>query len=159
MISILVLSLVASLSGQCTVVDTTIKGNSMQGLLFDKQKISVRSMECEGLERFDHLLFTHDETESAVVKQLWGFPGDTLKVEDNGTFYVNGVKAITPFKRPYVLLGSAKTRLKKLEGTIDGYLLLGQPGSLDSARAGLFHEKDLLGWVDKEETFIEEQRR
>lgn len=138
---------------QCDTIETTISGNSMQGILFNGQKITVYTPPCGAFELYDHLLFTHEETPNAVVKQLWGKPGDILKVNKNGSFTVNGVKALTPFKKPYILLGAYKTRFKKLEGPLEGYLLLGHPGSLDSARMGLIPEENIIGFVKREEPY------
>lgn len=138
----------------CETIETTISGNSMQGILFDGQKITVHTPACGAFELYDHLLFTHEETPNAVVKQLWGKPGDTIKVNRTGSFTVNGVKAMTPFGKPYVLLGAYKTRFKKLEGKpLEGYLLLGHPGSLDSARMGLIPEENIIGFVKREEPY------
>ena len=137
----------------CEITQSSVSGNSMQGILWDKQDISIRSMSCEGFKRYDHLVFTHEETPNAIIKQLWGFPGDTITVHKDGSFSVNGKKATTPFKRTYKLLGAYKTRLKKMaaEGPLKGYLVLGHPGSLDSARVGLISEKQILGWVSNAE--------
>lgn len=149
---------------RCETIETTISGNSMQGILFDGQKITVYTPPCGAFERYDHLLFTHAETPNAVVKQLWGLPGDAIEVRRNGTFTVNGVIALTPFKRPYVLNGSAKRRIKKLQGKpLDGYLVLGHPGvemgptgSLDSARIGLLTAEQIIGFVKQDEPYKEQ---
>ncbi|MFC3052922.1 signal peptidase I [Kordiimonas pumila] len=137
----------------CTTTETTISGNSMQGLLWDKQNITVYSFGCDTPSRYDYILFTHPETPNAVVKQLWGLPGDILRVEDDGHFYINDVMVMTPFSKPYLLLGAYKTRFKEIEGILDGYMLLGHPGSLDSARVGLLPESSFLGYVKKAEPY------
>ena len=122
----------------------------MQGILWDGQKITVHLPACGAPQLYDHLLFTSKQTVSAVVKQLWGQPGDVLEVLPTGHFTINGVKALTPFKRAYKLLGAYRTRFKKLQGPLTGYLVLGHPGSLDSARIGLLQEKDILGFVKRD---------
>ncbi len=145
-------------SNGCETTQSSITGNSMQGLLWNKQEITIRHLDCEGFERFDHLVFSHSETPNAVIKQLWGVPGDTLTIAEDGSFYINDTKALTPFKRTYKLLGAYKTRFQKLakEGPLKGYLVLGHPGSLDSARVGLIPKENLLGWVDKDEPIIKQ---
>jgi len=127
----------------------------MQGLLWNKQKITVHSFGCGKPERYDHILFTHTETPNAVVKQMWGMPGDTMRVEDDGTFYINETQVMTPFSKPYVLIGAYKTRFKKLEGILGGYMLLGHPGSLDSARVGLIPKENFLGYVKKAQPYMQ----
>jgi len=140
----------------CEIIETTITGDSMQGILFDGQHITVHTTACGGFQRYDHVLFTHDETSNAVVKQLWGMPGDIVEVKKNGSFTINGVKVLTPFKKTYVLLGAYKTRMKKLAGRpLEGYMLLGHPGSLDSVRVGLIPEENIIGFVKRDEPHIE----
>lgn len=133
----------------CTVTETTITGNSMQGLLWDGQVIAVKSMGCGAPKRFDHMVFTHPETPNAVVKQIWALPGEIITVTDKGFLYVDELQVMTPFGKPYKLLGFSKKRLGKLSGApLAGYLVLGHPGSLDSARLGLVMEDAILGYVE-----------
>lgn len=137
----------ASTPDDCVISETSVNGNSLQGLLWQDQMIEIHSLGCGMPERYDYIVFRSDESDRPVIKQLWGQPGDVLTVLDNGRFQINGVEAITPFKKPYRLLGSAKTRFKKLEGEINGYLVLGHPGSVDSARVGLLSTDEILGYV------------
>jgi len=137
----------ASVQGECLITETTVQGNSLQGLLWPGQEIKIHSLGCGFPKRYDYIVFRSDEAELPVIKQLWGQPGDILTLLDNGRFEVNGVEAMTPFKKPYRLLGSAKTRLKKVAGEIDGYLVLGHPGSVDSGRIGLLSKADIMGYV------------
>ncbi|MBL4837105.1 MAG: hypothetical protein JKY34_05960 [Kordiimonadaceae bacterium] len=142
-----------SMPKACETIETTITGKSMQGLLWNRQKITVYRPSCGEAQLYDYLLFTHKETPNAVVKQLWGRPGDILAVLPTGHFTVNGVKALTPFKKPYKLMGAYRTKFKKIQGPIEGYLVLGHPGSLDSARVGIIPEKDILGYVKRAEPY------
>jgi len=140
----------------CSVIETTVSGNSMQGLLWDGQKITVYTPACGSPKRYDYMLFSHEETPNAVVKQIWGMPGDELRVGDNGRLYINEEGAKTPFGRPYVLIGFSRKRLKKLEGKpLDGFVLLGHPGSLDSSRFGLIPEDTILGYVKRDQPYVE----
>lgn len=134
---------------ECLVTETTVKGDSLEGLLWPDQAIKIHSLGCGFPERYDYVVFRSTEAELPVIKQLWGQPGDTLTVLDNGRFEINGIEARTPFNKPYRLLGSARTRLLKLVGQLDGYLVLGHPGSVDSARVGLLSKIEILGYVLK----------
>ena len=102
-------------------------------------------------ERYDFIIFTADESENLVIKQIWGLPGDVLKVARNGGLFINGVEALTPYDRPYRLNRFYQKKLKVFEGALDGYLALGHPGSLDSGRIGPVQMKDILGTVSKDE--------
>lgn len=136
---------------ECITVDTSIDGASLEGQLWPGQEITVFSLGCGMPERYDYVVFHVTDGAPQVIKQLWGLPGDTLQVTEKNRFLINGIEAKTPFGKPYVLLGSARTRFKKLEGTIDGFLVLGHPGSVDSARLGLIPRRDIVGYVPKEQ--------
>jgi signal peptidase I len=139
----------------CTMTETSVTGDSMQGLLWDKQKITVFGLDCGEPNRLDHLLFSNEETPNAVVKQIWGFPGDTLRIGENGHVFINEVRARTPYGKPYKLIGFARKKMKKLQGElVGGYLVLGHPGSLDSARVGLIPAALVLGFVKKDTPHI-----
>lgn len=149
------LSLPAATAEDCVNVETSVSGNSLDGQLWQGQKIIVQGLGCGDPARYDFLVFTTSDaapSEPFIIKQLWGLPGDTLIVHDNGRFEINGVPAKTPFGKPYVLLGSAKTRLGKITGPLDGYLVLGHPGSVDSAQVGLILRQNIIGFVAKAKT-------
>ena len=143
-------ALVTTADDDCRITETTVKGNSLQGLLWPDQVIKIHSIGCGFPERYDYIVFRSDQSELPVIKQLWGQPGDILTVLDNGRFEINGTEVRTPFNKPYRLLGAARTRLKKLVGEIDGYLVVGHPGSVDSARVGLLSKADIAGYVLKD---------
>ena len=153
MIAAALLFAVAPFSGQvsaqteCVITETSVEGNSLQGLLWPGQEIKIHSLGCGFPKRYDYIVFRSAEAKLPVIKQLWGQPGDILTILDNGRFEINGNEAVTPFNKPYRLLGSAKTRLKKVAGEIDGYLVLGHPGSVDSGRVGLLSKADIVGYV------------
>ena len=133
----------------CITVDTSIDGASLEGHLWPSQEITVYGLGCGMPERYDYVVFHVTDGAPQVIKQLWGLPGDTLQVTEKNRFLINGVEAKTPFGKPYILLGSARTRFKKLEGTLKGFLVLGHPGSVDSTRLGLIPKRDILGYVPK----------
>lgn len=135
---------------ECVTVKTSISGSSLQGQLWQDQVITVYGKGCGQLVRYDYVVFRVSDSAPQVIKQLWGLPGDTLTVQTNGRFQINGAEAKTPFGKPYVLLGSARTRFRKLEGVLTDYLVLGHPGSDDSARLGLIAERDILGFVPRD---------
>ncbi len=147
LLGLIPVSIQASAQSECLITETTVEGNSLQGLLWPGQEIKIHSLGCGFPKRYDYIVFRSDEAKLPVIKQLWGQPGDILTLLDNGRFEINGIEAVTPFKKPYRLLGSAKTRLKKVAGKIDGYLVLGHPGSVDSGRVGLLSQADIIGYV------------
>ncbi len=135
----------------CITVETSIDGSSLEGKLWPGQEITVFDLSCGMPERYDYVVFHRADDMPQVIKQLWGLPGDTLEVTGKNRFLINGVEAKTPFGKPYILLGSARTRFRKLEGTLDGYLVLGHPGSVDSTRLGLIAKWDIVGYVPNRE--------
>ena len=99
----------------------------------------------------DFVIFTDDESKNLVIKQVWGLPGDTFHVDDRGGLYVNGEHALTSFDRPYMVNRFYRKKLKKYEGVLEGYLVLGHPGSLDSGRIGPIGKEVMLGIVPRDE--------
>jgi len=144
-------------SDTCEVIQTTISGNSMQGILWNGQKISVYTPPCGRPRRYDHMLFEHETRPNALVKQIWGMPGDMIRVTKKGRILINNdIEAKTPFGRPYVLVGYSKKRLRRLEGKpLEGYILLGHPGSEDSAQLGLITVDMVLGYVKRDQPYVE----
>lgn len=142
---------IAVLAQECVKVETTVKGNSLQGKLWPDQAITVYGWGCGTPARYDYIVFDLEGRTEQVIKQLWGLPGDELVLLDNGRFTINGTEAKTPFGKPYVLLGYSRTRFKAISGTLDGYLVLGHPGSRDSAQVGLLKKWDILGYVPQQE--------
>ena len=150
MIALLVaLMLSPAADAACVRVQTSVSGSSLEGLMWDGEPLEVLGLGCGVPARYDYIVFRHKDRPGPMIKQLWGQPGDILTVLDNGRFTINGVEAVTPFGKPYYLLGAARSRFKRLDGPLDGYLLLGHPGSDDSARLGLILERDILGYVPK----------
>jgi len=148
---------VAQQGEPCEIIQTTISGNSMQGILWDGQKISVYTPACGTPQRYDHMLFQHESRPNAVVKQIWGMPGDRLRVAESGRLYINDIEVKTPFGKPYVLIGFSKKRMRKLEGKpLEGFILMGHPGSEDSAQLGLISGDAILGFVKREQPYIEQ---
>lgn len=141
------LMLLNTAGDDCVRVDTTVSGTSLQGQLWEGQDIEVLGFGCGIPERYDYIVFRVDGNTQPIIKQLWGLPGDTVEVSSRGRLHINGEEAKTPFGRPYGLLGSARTRMKKLTEPLSGYLVLGHPGSIDSTKIGLLTKRDLLGYV------------
>lgn len=135
----------------CAPIEKKINGTSLQGQLFPNQKVTVVRPDCRALQRMDFVIFTSDESENLVIKQIWGMPGDILSVGDRGHVFVNGEQTLTPFDKPYFLKPFFRKRLKKFEGPLEGYLVLGHPGSLDSGRVGPIPYEDIVGVVEQEE--------
>ncbi|WP_262695770.1 signal peptidase I [Kordiimonas aquimaris] len=144
---ILVLISLNTMTDDCVRVNTTVSGDSLQGQLWEGQDIEVLGFGCGVPERYDYIVFRVNGNTQPIIKQLWGMPGDMVEVSRKGRLHINGEEAKTPFGRPYGLLGSARTRMKKLTKPLDGYLVLGHPGSIDSAKIGLLTKRDLLGYV------------
>ncbi len=135
----------------CTPVAKEIHGTSLQGQLMPGQMVMAVPPGCRDMQRLDFVIFISDESKNLVIKQIWGMPGDVLSVDDKGYVSVNGEQVLTPFDKPYRLNPYFTRKLKKFEGELTDYLLLGHPGSLDSGRVGPVPLKDIVGIVEKEE--------
>lgn len=134
----------------CIEVDTSITGSSLDGLLWEGDEIRVLGLGCGTITRHDYVVFNVGDSVKPIIKEAWGVPGDVVAVTERGRMTVNGTPVTTPYGRPYQLMGSARKRMAALPDPIDGYLLLGHPGSVDSARVGLVYPDRILGFVPRE---------
>ncbi len=150
-ITLLTFLLATETPADCTPVEKEIHGTSLQGQLMPGQKVMAVPPGCRDMRRMDFVIFTSDESPNLVIKQIWGMPGDMLAVDDKGYVSVNGEQVLTPFDKPYRLNPYFTRKLKKFEGELSDYLLLGHPGSLDSGRVGPVPLTDIVGIVEKEE--------
>ncbi|WP_262689902.1 S26 family signal peptidase [Kordiimonas aestuarii] len=139
--------LASETESKCDPIEKEIVGKSLEGQLMPGQTVHVLPIACFEPRRMDFVIFTDDESQNLVIKQVWGMPGDSFHVDDRGGLYVNGEHALTSFDRPYMVNRFFKKKLKKYEGTLDGYLVLGHPGSLDSGRIGPIDKDVMLGVV------------
>ena len=130
----------------CRPVTIEITGDSLQGVVFSGERLTVSSIGC-GAPALDDLVVFRTKDGRFVVKQVWGRPGDTLRVADDGRMYVDGRLAETPFGRPYIVRRAAYRLMKGHEGRLDGYLALGHPGSVDSAMLGPIARADIVGFA------------
>ena len=130
----------------CRPVTVEITGDSLQGVVFSGERLTVSSIGC-GAPALDDLVVFRTTDGRFVVKQVWGRPGDTLRVADDGRIYVDGRLAETPFGRPYIVRRAAYRLMKGHEGRLDGYLALGHPGSVDSAMLGPIARADIVGFA------------
>jgi signal peptidase I len=135
----------------CEPIEKEIVGKSLEGQLMPGQTVHALPIACAEPRRMDFVIFTDDESQNLVIKQVWGLPGDTFHVDDKGFFYVNGEPALTSFDRPYMVNRFYKKKLKKFEGVLEGYLVLGHPGSLDSGRIGPIGKDVMVAVVRRDE--------
>lgn len=149
--ALLTLWFAATPSLDCTPVEKEIEGTSLQGQLMPGQKVMAVRLGCREMRMMDFVIFTSEESSNLVIKQIWGMPGDLLSVDEKGYVFVNGEHVLTPFDKPYRLNPYFKRKLKKFEGALEGYLLMGHPGSLDSGRVGPIALDDIVGIVEKDE--------
>ncbi|WP_286830533.1 MULTISPECIES: S26 family signal peptidase [Kordiimonas] len=148
---LLTLLLANATPADCTPVEKEIHGTSLEGQLMPGQKVTALPPGCRDMRRLDFVIFTSDESQNLVIKQIWGMPGDKLLVDDRGYVFVNDEQVLTPFDKPYRLNRYFMRKLKKFEGELTDYLLLGHPGSLDSGRVGPISINHIVGIVEKEE--------
>lgn len=136
-------------ANECIIVDTSITGSSLNGLLWEGDEIQVLGLGCGAISRHDYVVFNVGDSVKPIIKEAWGLPGDVVMVSERGRMTVNGKPVMTPYGRPYQLLGIAKKRMANLPKPIDGFLLLGHPGSVDSSRVGLIYPDRILGFVPR----------
>lgn len=110
--------------------------------------------ECETIEVGDIVVFKTSALPSAlVIKRIAAVGGQTLSLKklSNGRVrvLVDGDSAFAVDGKPYELSDLAASVLKLYEGSLPAntLLVLGRPGTLDSARIGLIPLADVVGVV------------
>jgi signal peptidase I len=134
------LLLAASVSLACTAETVTVRGDSLAPLVNAGQELSALPPGCATIERGDLVAFkTSAHTQASVIKRVEGLPGDKLAVKENGTVDVNGAPALAADGKPYIATAQGQRMIGLYAGTIpaNAYLVLGNPGALDSSRIGL----------------------
>lgn len=84
----LIVWLTITFVGQRTVVN----GDSMNDTLQDQDSlwISKISYTLHDPERFDIVVFPFQDDSVLYIKRVIGLPGETVKIDENGTIYING---------------------------------------------------------------------
>lgn len=137
------------------VTNYEVVGKSMSPTLHDGDKVLVSKI--SKLERMDIVIFHSDEQED-YVKRVIGFPGDTIRYEDD-TLYVNEKKVEEEFLRSFPAYQNPEENftedftLEELTGTqkvpANKLFVLGDNriSSLDSRYFQFIDEKEVIGEV------------
>ena len=132
-----------------------VVGKSMSPTLSDGDKVLVSKI--SKIERMDIVIFHSDEQED-YVKRVIGFPGDTIRYEDD-TLYVNEKKVEEEFLRSFPAYQNPEENftenftLDELTGTkkvpANKLFVLGDNriSSLDSRYFQFIDEKEVIGEV------------
>ena len=136
-----------------------MQGNSLAPLVKSGARLKVAPIGCGDVDIGDIVAFkTSALPDSTVVKRVVADGGKHLKLERNGTggvrVFVDGEPALAVDGKPYELSDRAASVLKLYEGSLppNTLLVLGRPGTLDSAKIGLVPLSDVVGVVVLPET-------
>lgn len=142
-IPILVAVILALIIRQFLFFKIMVPTASMYPTIKDNDQIIVtRIYNKNSLKRGDILVFKSDELNEELIKRLIGLPNDTIKIDEDGSVYVNGSK----LNQSYVLNSGGKSGSFKVpEGH---YFFLGdnRSNSLDSR----YWKEAYIDWKDIE---------
>lgn len=154
-IELCIVALVTSLIFVKVVNPVKINGKSMYPTLDnnDMALIYVGSMKEEKLNRFDVVVLKSDQLDEKIVKRLIGFPGETVKVEDD-KLYINGVFYEEPYLNNSTFLTYKETNNSNFTNDFEivvpagKYFVLGdnRPVSADSRSLGCFSYDEFIGY-------------
>lgn len=70
-----------------------VNGSSMETTLFDEDNVIVNKLvyRFHSAERFDVVVFSFKYAQHTYyIKRVIGLPGETVRIDENGTIYING---------------------------------------------------------------------
>lgn len=129
---------------------TEVIGSSMETTLSDQDnlildKISYRIHEPE---RFDIIVFPFRNGENkSYIKRIIGLPGETVRIDTNGTIYIDDVELIESYGRE--VINNPGNAINEITLGTDEYFVLGdnRNNSEDSrfSDVGAVHKGEIIG--------------
>ena len=145
---LLLISLLSSIN--CAELELTVKGSSMEPLLVSSQVVTAVRSGCIEVSRDDFVVFKNSATAGFTIKRAVAIPGDSLSWEGS-YLLINGSPALTPSGKNYSFTNRSKLFFKSyLDEPITWFLVLGRPGSLDSARIGPIPPSEIVAIIKSE---------
>ncbi len=132
---------------------TVVSGSSMESTLSNGDNLIIDkiSYRFHDPERFDVVVFPFQGSKVYYIKRIIGLPGETVRIDDNGTIYINGEVLHESYGRE-VILNPGRARREITLGE-DEYFVMGdnRNNSEDSRfdDVGNVSRDDLIGraWV------------
>lgn len=132
---------------------TTVSGSSMEHTLHDGDNLIIDkiSYRFRDPERFDIIVFPtmghngEEEEKVLYIKRIIGLPGETVRIDDYGVIYINGV--VLPEDYGFETILNPGMAVSEIALAEDEYFVLGdnRNNSTDSRMIGPIHRKDLVG--------------
>ncbi len=133
---------------------TEVSGSSMETTLSDQDNLIVDKLtyRFSAPKRFDIIVFPFQyEEDTYYIKRIIGMPGETVRIDDEGTIYIDGEVLDESYGRETIRNpGRAYQEITLAE---DEYFVLGdnRNNSADSREpsVGNIHRRDIIGraWV------------
>lgn len=119
--------------GQRSVVD----GSSMCDTLYDGESLWVNKFtyRFNQPERFDIIIFPYEHKEDTYfIKRIIGLPGETVRIDEEGTIYINGEKLDENYGREVISADSRGIAAEEIQVGEDEYFVMGdnRNNSMDS---------------------------
>ena len=135
--------------GICEPVLTPVNGNSLAGILFSGDEVPIYPITCRTPQKQDLLVFRTEIGGTKYIKQIWGLPGSTLTIVDKNRVDIDGARVRVPDGRDLRLTRLQRMTVGDIEGRLEGYYVIGVPGSLDSNQFGVVPTAMVIGSVPK----------
>lgn len=129
---------------------TQVVGSSMESTLSDGDNLIVDKItyRFRDPERYDIIVFPFQyEKNTYYIKRIIGLPGETIRIDSEGTIYINGNELTEHYGRE--IIKDAGRAGEEIELGKDEYFVMGdnRNNSTDSRDpiVGNIHKKDILG--------------
>lgn len=132
---------------------SAIIGPSMEPNYYDGEIVLINKMDYdtpEDIKRFDVLVFLEEDTYTYLIKRVYGLPGETIQIDENGAVLINGEVLPDSYKMGETEPGIAKEAITLGENE---FFMLGdnRENSDDSRKEyiGVVTFDDIVGKVTK----------
>ncbi len=101
-ITLIAALLLVTFVAQPVIVD----GESMNDTLYSGERLLIEKVSryYGGLERFDIVVFNpENESDALYIKRIIGLPGETVRIDSEGTIYINGEALEEDYGREVIL--------------------------------------------------------
>ena len=90
-----------------------VNGDSMTNNFYNNEIVGMEriSIKMNNINRYDVVIVQSDALDELIIKRVYGLPGETVSVKDNGKIFIDGKEINDPYAKKEPYYGPAVTRV------------------------------------------------